>query len=61
LLVFEDLVRVLLNVAGDPAEGFVLLASLSVFILNKFEVESIEPHNVIVCPFVLVIRAAGAV
>ena len=61
MLVFEDLVRVFLNVAGDPAEGFVLLASLGVFILNKFEVESIEPHNVIVCPFVLVIRAAGAV
>jgi len=57
----KNLVRVLLNVAGDPAEGFVLLTSFGIFILDKFEVESIEPHYVIVCPFVLFIRAVGTV
>ena len=60
-LLFEDTVGVGLNVAGNSAEGFVRFTSTCVLILNQFEVVSVEPEDVIVGAFVLIVGTVWTV
>lgn len=54
-LLFKNSVGVSLNVTGNPTEGFVFFASTCVLVLDQFEVVGVEPEDVVVGAFVLVV------